>query len=178
MGSEDSTVDDFRPHTDRLIESNGAYAELFHNSDLQVRPTLQIAVVACMDSRMDIFQILGLQHGQAHVIRNAGGVITDDVVRSVFLSQRAMGTREVVLLHHTNCGLEKLDAMGLRRELEETTGVRPAWTFESFESPYDDVRQSIRRLQLSPFIPHKDHIRGFVYDVVTGRLQEVELASS
>lgn len=167
------TEDDFEPHTDQLLEANKAYAEHFHDSELQVRPTMHMAVVACMDSRMDIFQILGLHNGQAHVIRNAGGIITDDVLRSVYLSQKAMGTREIVLLHHTNCGLQNLDEVSLRRELEETTGVRPAWTFDSFDSPYDDVKQSIRRLQMSPFILHKDHIRGFVYEVETGLLHEV-----
>ena len=132
-----------------------------------------MAIVACMDSRMPIFAILGLKSGEAHIIRNAGGVVTDDVIRSLLLSQRLMGTREIVLVHHTDCGLSKISEDALRAELERDTGLRPRFAFESFQDPYADVRQSIRRLQRSPFLPHRDAIRGFVYEVETGYLRPV-----
>src|SRR4051794_9461864 len=125
-----------------------------------------------MDSRMDIFQMLGLAHGDAHIVRNAGGVVTDDVIRSLVLSQRLLGTREILLLHHTDCGLQKVDPAELMEALESETGMRPAWSIESFKDPFQDVRQSIRRLQVSPFITYKDYIRGFVYQVEDGRLVE------
>ncbi len=165
--------DGFRPNADELLINNARYAEAFDDHDLALRPVLQLAIVACMDSRMDIFQMLGLAHGDAHVIRNAGGVVTDDVIRSLVLSQRLLDTREIILLHHTDCGLQKVVADELRQELEDETGIRPSWALEAFKDPYDDVAQSIRRLQLSPFITHKDHIRGFVYRVEDGRLVEV-----
>jgi len=132
-----------------------------------------MAVVTCMDSRMDIFALLGLGNGEAHIIRNAGGVITDDVIRSLCLSQRHLGTREVVLVHHTDCGLQQVSEDGMRAEIEEDIGVKPWWAFESFDDPYVDVRQSMRRLEMTPFIPFKEHVRGFVYDVGTGLLHEV-----
>lgn len=167
---------DFSPNADELVTRNAEYAERFHDTDLQVAPTRQLAVVACMDSRMDIFQILGLGNGEAHIIRNAGGVITDDVIRSLCLSQRFLGTREIVLLHHTDCGLQKVDEPAFRAELEDELGVKPWWSVEAFTDPYADVRQSMQRLHLTPFIPHKDHLRGFVYEVGSGRLQEVGAA--
>ena len=163
----------FRPSTDDLLANNAAYALEFDDGDLAVAPRRNLAVVACMDSRMDIFGILGLEHGEAHVIRNAGGVITDDVVRSLCVSQRLLGTKEVVLLHHTDCGLQKVTDDAFKAELEAELGVTPQWAVESFIDPVADVRQSIRRLHLSPFIRHKEHIRGFVYDVATGLLDEV-----
>jgi carbonic anhydrase len=166
-------ADDFTPSADELLAHNARYAADFGESDLQVAPTRQVAVVACMDSRMDIFAILGLANGEAHVIRNAGGVVTDDVIRSLTLSQRALGTREVLLLHHTDCGLSKVTEDGFKQELEAELGVKPWWSVEAFADPAADVRQSIRRLQLTPFVAHKDHVRGFVYDVRTGRLDEV-----
>lgn len=134
-----------------------------------------MAVVTCMDSRMDIFPLLGLGHGEAHIIRNAGGVITDDVIRSLCLSQRYLGTREIVLVHHTDCGLQMVTEDGLKSEIEAEIGVKPWWAVESFDDPYVDVRQSMRRLEMTPFIPHKEHVRGFVYDVLTGRINEVSL---
>ena len=164
----------FTPNTDELLAKNAEYAEHFHDSDLQVAPTRHLAVVACMDSRMDIFQILGLGNGEAHIIRNAGGVITDDVIRSLCLSQRFLGTREIVLLHHTDCGLSKVDEAAFRDELAAELGVKPWWSLEAFTDPVADVAQSIQRLRMTPFIPHKDAMRGFVYDVVTGRLNEVD----
>jgi len=166
----------FSPSTDELLTRNAEYARDFHDHELQVAPTRHLAVVACMDSRIDTFAVLGLDHGEAHIIRNAGGVITDDVIRSLCLSQRFLGTREIVLIHHTDCGLQKVDETSFRRELEAELGVKPWWSLETFIDPYDDVRQSIQRLYMTPFIPHKEHIRGFVYDVTDGLLHEVNLS--
>ena len=163
----------FEPNADELLARNAAYADAFDDHDLAVAPRRQLAIVACMDSRMAIFGILGLEHGDAHVIRNAGGVITDDVIRSLCVSQRALGTREIILLHHTNCGLQNVSDDEFKAQLEGETGIKPWWSLESFVDPYTDVAQSMRRLELSPFIAHKDHIRGFVYEVETGLLHEV-----
>ena len=122
---------------------------------------------------MDIFEMLGLEHGEAHIIRNAGGVVTDDVIRSLVLSQRRLGTREVILIHHTNCGLEGVSSDDFLHELEEEVGVRPWWALESFRDPYTDVQQSMNRLKVSPFVKYKEHISGFVYDVASGSLNPV-----
>lgn len=173
MNNEISDDDGFVPNTDELVANNAAYAAAFDARGKRVAPVRKLAIVACMDSRMPIFPILGLDRGDAHVIRNAGGVVTDDVIRSLCLSQRAMGTREIVLLHHTDCGLQHVTEDGFNAELEAELGMKPHWALESFEDPWADVRQSIQRLRLSPFIPHKDDIRGFVYDVKTGLLDEV-----
>src|SRR4029078_13334294 len=151
----------FVPNADELLANNERYSEGFDEQDLAVNPRRQLAIVACMDSRMDIFEMLGLAHGDAHIIRNAGGVVTEDVIRSLVLSQRLLGTREILLLHHTDCGLQQLTGETLKDEIEVETGVRPSWAFESFKDPYQNVGQSIRRLQVSPFIIHKEHIRGF-----------------
>jgi carbonic anhydrase len=164
----------FEPNTDELVANNAGYASRFDDAELEVAPRRRLAVVACMDSRMDIFEILGLGNGEAHIIRNAGGVITDDVIRSLCISQRLLGTREVVMLHHTDCGLQKVDEAEFRDELERELGVKPWWALESFDDPYRDVAQSMRRLKMTPFVPHRDHIRGFVYDVTTGAVIEVE----
>lgn len=164
---------DFQPNVDELLGNNANYVEGFHDEELGVRPRRHLAIVACMDSRMNIFEMLGLQHGDAHIIRNAGGVVTDDVIRSLVLSQRRLGTREIILIHHTNCGLEGVSVDDFKQELEREVGIRPWWALEAFLDPYDDVRQSMKRLLLSPFVAHKDHIRGFVYDVADGRLHEV-----
>ena len=165
---------DFTPNADELLANNAEYAAGFSDDHLAVAPTRQLAIVACMDSRMDIFELLGLGHGEAHVIRNAGGVITDDVVRSLCLSQRYLGTREVILLHHTDCGLQRVTEDAFKSQLEQETGIKPTWALESFTDPFDDTAQSIRRLQQSPFVLHKEHVRGFVYDVDTGVLHEVQ----
>jgi carbonic anhydrase len=164
---------DFQPSASRFVEFNASYAEQFMHGGLPVEPSAHVAVVACMDSRMPIFQILGMQYGEAHVIRNAGGVITDDVIRSLCLSQRYLGTREIILLHHTDCGLQLVTEDQLKSELQAETGIKPWWSVESFSDPYVDTRQSIERLRLNPFVRYKEHIRGFVYDVETGRLDEV-----
>jgi carbonic anhydrase len=168
------TTEPFEPSADELVARNREFAADFRDHDLQVAPTRHLAVVACMDSRMDIFKLLGLGNGEAHIIRNAGGVITDDVIRSLCLSQRLLGTREVILVHHTDCGLQKVREDEFRDELFEELGVKPPWSVEAFTDPFDDVRQSIQRLEITPFVVHKDLIRGFVYDVTTGRLEEVE----
>ena len=163
----------FQPNAEELLANNARYVQQFSDGPMDLRPRRKLAVVACMDSRMNIFEMLGLQHGEAHIIRNAGGVVTDDVIRSLVLSQRRLGTREIILIHHTNCGLEGVSADEFKQELEREVGIRPWWALESFLDPYDDVRQSIKRLHLSPFVLHKDNIRGFVYDVADGCLHEV-----
>ena len=157
---------------DDYVKNNREYA-LTYVGGLQARPTGQVAVVACMDSRMRIFPMLGLADGEAHVIRNAGGVVTDDVVRSLAISQRLLGTREIMLIHHTDCGLQKTTEDEFKGSIEAETGIRPPWAVESFTDAEQDVRQSIGRIKASPFIPHKDAIRGFVFDVATGKLDEV-----
>jgi len=165
----------FAPNADELLAHNVEYVASFDDGHLPVDPQRRLAIVACMDSRMDIFEMLGLEHGEAHVIRNAGGVITDDVIRSLCLSQRQLGTREVILLHHTDCGLQQVTEDAFKAELEAELGVKPWWALESFSDPYADTRQSMRRLEMTPFVPHRSHVRGFVYDVDTGRLHEVTL---
>jgi len=163
----------FEPNADEMLKNNAAYAAGFFE-ELPVAPRRRMAIVACMDSRMDMFEILGLQRGEAHVIRNAGGIVTDDVIRSLAISQRVLGTEEVMLIHHTDCGMEKLSDDTFAAAIEAETGVKPHWSVESFRDPYADAAQSIRRLKLSPFVPHREHVRGFVYDVTTGQLHEVE----
>ncbi|MDE3134203.1 MAG: carbonic anhydrase [Acidobacteriota bacterium] len=158
---------------DELLEHNRAYAEGAGNYHLDVRPSRQMAIVTCMDSRIDVFAVLGLENGEAHILRNGGGVITDDVIRSLAISQRRLGTREVMLIHHTDCGMQKLTDDGFRAELQEATGIAPAFAIESFTDPEADVRQSILRVRRSDFIPHRDVVRGFVYDVDTHLLSEV-----
>jgi len=160
---------------DQLLENNRAFADGLAERHLSVEPSRQLAVVTCMDSRLDVFAALGLGDGEAHVLRNAGGVITDDMIRSLAISQRRLGTRDVMLIHHTDCGMQKLTDDGFRTELLETTGVAPAFAIESFKDIEENVRQSIRRVRTSPFIPHRDNVRGFVYDVDTHRLREIEV---
>jgi carbonic anhydrase len=142
-------------------------------SALEVRPTRRLAVVTCMDSRLDVFAALGLKDGEAHVLRNAGGVITDDVIRSLAISQRRLGTRDVMLIHHTDCGMQTLTDDGFRAELQEATGVAPAFAIESFSDLDADVRQSILRVRRSDFLLHRDHVRGFIYDVSSHQLREI-----
>ncbi len=159
--------------TDELLQNNAAYAESFEKGDLPLPPAKGVAVVACMDARLDVHKILGLEEGDAHVIRNAGGVITDDEIRSLTISQRLLGTREIVLIHHTDCGMLTFTDEELRQQIQEEAGIKPHFHMESFSDLEEDVRQSIARIQHSPFIPHKDSVRGFVYEVETGRLREV-----
>ena len=160
-----SAIDDY-------VARNAEYAAA-HAGGLPVEPGQHVAVVACMDSRMRIFPMLGMTGGEAHVIRNAGGVVTDDVIRSLAISQRLLGTREIMLVHHTDCGLAKTTEDEFRGAIEAETGIRPPWAVESFTDAAGDVRQSIGRIKASPFIPHKEAVRGFVFDVVTGKLAEV-----
>lgn len=159
--------------TDELLENNARYAEGFDNEDLSPQPARKVAVVACMDARFHVSKILGLRDGDAHIIRNAGGVVTDDAIRSLAISQRLLGTREIVLIHHTGCGMLSFTDDEFRREIQAETGVRPAWAAEAFADLDEDLRQNIARIKTSPFIPHKDSVRGFVYEVESGRLREV-----
>jgi carbonic anhydrase len=159
--------------TDELLQNNAAYAESFDKGDLPLPPAKGVAVIACMDARLDVHKILGLEEGEAHVIRNAGGVITDDEIRSLAISQRLLGTREIILIHHTDCGMLTFSEDEVKRQIQEEVGMKPHFSLESFSNLEEDVRQSIRRIQASPFIPHKDSIRGFIYEVETGRLREV-----
>jgi carbonic anhydrase len=158
---------------DELVANNDGFAASLPAKHLDVHPSRQLAIVTCMDSRLDVFAALGLHDGEAHVLRNAGGVITDDVIRSLAVSQRRLGTREVMLIHHTDCGMQKLTDDGFRAELQEATGVSPAFAIESFADPEADVRQSILRVRNSPFLLHREEVRGFVYDVDTHRLREI-----
>ena len=167
-------VDPFSPNTDELLGHNARFVESYADQGLPLTPRRHLAIVACMDSRMDIFQMLGLEHGDAHIIRNAGGVVTDDVIRSLVVSQRLLGTQEVILIHHTNCGLQAVSEDGFKAEIERDCGIKPWWAIETFDDPYVDVRQSMSRLHPSPFIVSKDHIRGFVYEVDSGQLVEVQ----
>jgi carbonic anhydrase len=158
---------------DALVANNRAFADSLPARHLDVRPSGRLAIVTCMDSRLDVFAALGLRHGEAHVLRNAGGVITDDMIRSLAVSQRRLGTREVMLIHHTDCGMQSLTDDGFRAELQEATGVAPAFAIESFSDLDADVRQSVRRVRRSPFLLHTGQVRGFVYDVDTHGLREV-----
>jgi carbonic anhydrase len=158
--------------TDELLSNNERYAESFDKGDLPLPPAKGVAVVACMDARLNIYGMLGLQEGDAHVIRNAGGVITDDEIRSLAISQRLLGTREVILIHHTDCGMLTFTDDELKAQIQEEAGIKPHFPMESFSDLEEDVHQSIARIQASPFILHKDSVRGFVYEVETGRLRE------
>ncbi len=158
---------------DELIENNRRWVETTFPGPRPVEPAHGIAVVACMDSRIDVFQVVGLPYGSAHVLRNAGGVITDDVIRSLSISQRLLGTRRIVLIHHTDCGMQKITDDEYREVLEADTGLKPHFAIESFSDPVANVRQSIERLRRSPFLLSTDEIVGFVYDVDTGLLERV-----
>ena len=157
-----------------LLENNAAYAVTFDQAGLPLPPSKQVAIVACMDARLDVYRVLGLALGEAHVIRNAGGVITEDAIRSLAISQRLLGTREIVLIHHTDCGMLTFKDDDVREAIYEETGIRPPFALEAFPDLAGDVRQSIARIQASPFLPHTDEVRGFIYDVETGRLREVD----
>ncbi|MER7915132.1 MULTISPECIES: carbonic anhydrase [unclassified Streptomyces] len=161
--------------TDRLVKANQRYAAEFTDPGMDARPVLKVAVVACMDARLDLHAALGLELGDCHTIRNAGGVVTDDVIRSLTISQRALGTRSVVLIHHTGCGMETITEE-FRHDLEMEVGQRPAWAVESFRDVDQDVRQSMQRVRTSPFLLSTEDVRGFVFDVRTGALREVDPA--
>ena len=162
--------------TDDLLRNNEEYARGFDKGDLPLPPAKGVAVVACMDARLDVHGMLGLDLGDAHVIRNAGGVITDDEIRSLAISQRLLGTREIVLIHHTDCGMLTFSDEEVADQIEADTGVRPPFVLESFGDLEGNVRESIERIKTNPFVPHKDAVRGFVYEVETGRLREVPAA--
>jgi carbonic anhydrase len=159
--------------TDDLLRNNEAYAKSFDKGDLPLPPAKKVAVVACMDARLDVHGLLGLALGDAHVIRNAGGVVTDDEIRSLAISQRLLGTREIVLIHHTDCGMLTFTDDAFKKSIQDETGIKPAWSAEAFGDLDEDVRQSIARITASPFVPHTDQVRGFVFDVATGKLNEV-----
>ncbi len=159
--------------TDELLANNEAYSAAFDKGDLAMPPAKKVAVVACMDARLNPYGALGLHEGDAHVIRNAGGVITDDEIRSLAISQRLLGTEEIILIRHTDCGMLTFTDDDFKRSIQADVGIKPGWAAESFTDIDEDVRQSIARLEASPFIPHKESIRGFVYDVATGKLREV-----
>src|SRR5487761_835014 len=158
--------------TDQYLQNNDAYAAQF-SGPLPLPPARHIAVVACMDARLNVYAILGLNEGEAHVIRNAGGVVTDDEIRSLAISQRLPATTEIILIHHTDCGMLTFTDDSFKRSIQDETGINPQWAAEAFTDLAEDVRQSIARIKASPFIPHKEAIRGFVFDVATGKLNEV-----
>ena len=172
-----SSFPDQQTVTDRLTVANAEYAEKFSDPGMDAQPVLKVAIVACMDARIDLHAALGLNLGDCHTIRNAGGVVTDDVIRSLTISQRALGTRSIVLIHHTGCGLLGLTE-DFRHELELEVGQRPAWAVEAFKDLDQDVRQSIQKVRTSPFLPHTDDVRGFVFDVRTGLLREIDSENS
>ena len=161
-----SAIDDF-------LANNSAYAGKFEQGSLPMPPAKQIAVVACMDARLETGALLGLMEGDAHVIRNAGGVVTDDVIRSLTISQRLLGTREIMLIHHTDCGMLTFADADLKQQIQDETGIKPPFAMEAFTDIDADVRQSMARIEASPYIPHQDQVRGFVYDVESGQLREV-----
>jgi carbonic anhydrase len=159
--------------TDEYLKNNEAYAANF-SGPLPLPPSRNIAVVACMDARLDVYGILGLGQGESHVIRNAGGVVTDDEIRSLAISQRLLGTKEIILIHHTDCGMLTFTDDDFKAGIQAETGIKPEWAAEAFPDLDEDVRQSIKRIKNSPFIPHTDAVRGFVFDVATGKLNEVK----
>ncbi|MBP2338502.1 carbonic anhydrase [Saccharothrix coeruleofusca] len=158
--------------TDELLANNAAYAARF-SGPLPLPPSKHVAVVACMDARLDVYRALGLNEGEAHVIRNAGGVVTEDEIRSLAISQRLLGTREIILIHHTDCGMLTFTDDEFKRSIQDEVGVKPPWAAEAFSDVEEDVRQSVARILNSPFVPVKDSVRGFVFDVATGKLNEV-----
>ena len=158
---------------DELVQNASAYSDSFENGDLPLPPAKRVAIVACMDARLNPYGLLGLHEGDAHVIRNAGGVITDDEIRSLAISQRLLGTQEIMLIHHTDCGMLTFGDDEFRRQVQDDTGIKPEWPAEAFADLEEDVRQSIARIKASPFIPKKEDVRGFVFEVETGRLREV-----
>lgn len=158
---------------DELLDNNARYVDTFNKGDVPLPPGRNLAIVACMDARLDPHRMLGLEEGDAHVIRNAGGVVSDDAIRSIVISQRLLGTREIMLIHHTDCGMLTFRDDEVKDSIEADTGLRPSFALEAFGDLDQDIRQSIARIKASPFVPNKDHIRGFVYDCATGRLKEV-----
>jgi carbonic anhydrase len=161
-------------NTDELLRNAESYAASFDKRDLPLPPARKVAVLACMDARLNPYALLGLQEGDAHIIRNAGGVVTDDEIRSLSISQRLQATEEIILIHHTDCGMLTFTDDEFKRSVQDDVGIKPQWAAEAFPDLDEDVRQSIARIKASPFIPRKDAIRGFVYEVESGRLREVD----
>jgi len=161
------------PVTDELLANNESYAASFDKGDLPIPPARKLAVLACMDARVVPTRILGLEEGEAHIIKNAGGVVTDDAIRSLAISQNLLGTEEIILIHHTDCGMLTFQDDELADRLERETGERPSWNAQTFSDLDQDVRESIEKIKSSPFVPNTDHVRGFVYEVASGRLREV-----
>lgn len=159
--------------TDDLLRNNQGYAESFDKGDLPLPPGKGVAVLACMDARLNVYGMLGLEEGDAHVIRNAGGVVTDDEIRSLAISQRLLGTQEIILIHHTDCGMLTFTDDEVKQQIQDDVGIKPHFSLESFSDLDEDVRQSVARIKSSPFVPNKDSVRGFVYEVESGRLREV-----
>ena len=159
--------------TDELLENAKGYTERFDRGDLPLPPAKHVAVLACMDARLNPYGLLGLSEGDAHVIRNAGGVVTDDEIRSLSISQRLLGTEEIILIHHTDCGMLTFADDDFKASIQQETGIKPPWAAEAFSDLDADVRQSIARIKASPFVPKRDAVRGFVFDVATGKLTEV-----
>jgi carbonic anhydrase len=160
-------------NTDELVANNQKYAERFDKGELPLPPARKLAIIACMDARVSPYALLGLKEGDAHVIRNAGGVVTDDEIRSLAISQRLLGTEEIMVIHHTDCGMLTFNDDDFKAQIEQDTGIKPQWAVEAFSDLDKDVKQSIARIKASPFIPRKESVRGFVYEVETGRLREV-----
>ena len=158
---------------DELLQNAERYGEGFDKAELPLPPAKRVAIVACMDARLNPYGLLGLSEGDAHVIRNAGGVVTDDEIRSLSISQRLLGTEEIMLIHHTDCGMLTFSDDEFRHQVQRETGIKPEWAAEAFDDLGEDLRQSIARIKASPFIPKKDAVRGFVYDVETGHLSEI-----
>jgi carbonic anhydrase len=158
--------------TDDYLAKNAQYASSF-NGPLPMPPSKHVAIVACMDARLDVYRMLGIKEGEAHVIRNAGGVVTDDAIRSLAISQRLLETREIILIHHTDCGMLTFNDDDFRRAIQDETGIKPTWAAEAFPDAAEDVRQSLRRIEASPFVTKHESLRGFVFDVATGKLNEV-----
>ena len=175
LRSTESVVSvDCKSVTDQYLANNEAYARTFQGP-LPLPPSKHVAVVACMDARLDIYRILGLADGEAHVIRNAGGVVTDDEIRSLTISQRLLGTKEIILIHHTDCGMLTFTDDGFKQQISDELGLKPQWAAEAFQDVEEDVRQSLRRIEASPFVTRHESLRGFVFDVATGRLNVVTL---
>lgn len=160
--------------TDDYLANNANYASNFQGP-LPLPPSKHVAVLACMDARLDVYRALGINEGESHVIRNAGGVATDDAIRSLAISQRLLGTKEIILIHHTDCGMLTFNDDEFKRSIQEETGVKPPWAAEAFPDIADDVRQSLRRIENSPFVTKHESLRGFIFDVATGKLEEVTL---
>jgi carbonic anhydrase len=173
VGHEPHSRSDLMTVTDELLANNELYAQAFDKGDLPAPPGKKVAILACMDARLNVYGALGLSEGDAHVIRNAGGVVTDDEIRSLAISQRLLGTEEIILIHHTDCGMLTFTDDQFKDSIQQDTGIKPAWAVEAFSDLDGDVRQSIARIKASPFIPRKESVRGFIYEVETGRLREV-----